>query len=192
MATIALDATYSVDPQPTGIGVYSHRLIETLLTLETPHRFLLGYRLSRFGRRRYFLRPGAVPGARAQFSVQIYQQPFTFWLPWRADLFHSLAQRPPAFRFRQEIVTVFDIFPITGEDYSTPAFRRKFSALLREAVRRAARVITASRATEELLVSHAQVSRQKIRVIPLGVDLPAVFLSRSSPARTRATSGKRR
>ena len=186
MATIALDATYSADPQLTGIGVYSRRLIETLVTLDTPHRFLLCYRLSRLRRRQRFLRPGSVPGARAQFSVRVYQEPVTFWLPWQAQLFHSLAQRPPAFHFRQEVVTVFDIFPITGENYSTADFREKFSALLLQAVGRAARVITASHATESLLISHAQVPPEKIRVIPLGVDPPAVILSPEERLRERA------
>jgi glycosyltransferase involved in cell wall biosynthesis len=184
MATIALDATYSVDPEPSGIGVYSRRLIEALLMLDTPHRFLICYRLSRLGRRRYFLRPGAIP-ARARFSVRVYQEPLTFWLPRQAQLFHSLAQRPPAFRFPKEIVTVFDIFPITGENYSTPDFRQKFSLLLREAVARAARVIASSRATEGQLVAHAQVPPEKIRVIPLGVDFPATMLSRPERLRER-------
>jgi glycosyltransferase involved in cell wall biosynthesis len=177
MATIALDATYSVDPQLNGIGVYSLRLMQTLLTLDTPHQFLICYRLSRLGRRRYFLRPGMVAGARARFSVRVYQEPVTFWLPWQAQLFHSLAQRPPAFHFRQEVVTVFDIFPLTGESYSTAEFRRKFSALLLDAVGRATRVITASHATERLLISHANVPPEKIRVIPLGADPPVALLS---------------
>ncbi len=185
MATIALDATYSVDAQLNGIGVYSRRLIETLLTLDTPHKFLICYRLSRFGRRQYFLKPGSLPGARARFSTHVYQEPLTFWLPWQARLFHSLAQRPPAFHFSREIVTVFDIFPITGHDYSTPDFRRKFSALLLEAVGRATRVITASHATEKLLISHAQVPPEKIRVIPLGVDLPTLVLSNRDRLRER-------
>jgi glycosyltransferase involved in cell wall biosynthesis len=186
MATIALDATYSADPQLTGIGVYSRRLIESLLTLETRHRFLICYRLSRFGRRQHFLRPGSVPGAQARFSLRVYQEPLTFWLPWQAQLFHSLAQRPPAFHFRQEIVTVFDIFPITGENYSTADFREKFSDLLLQAVGRATRVITASHTTEKLLISRAQVPPEKIRVIPLGVDPPAVVLSPEERRRERA------
>jgi glycosyltransferase involved in cell wall biosynthesis len=186
MATIALDATYSADPQLTGIGVYSRRLIETLVTLDTPHRFLLCYRLSRLGRRQHFLRPESVPGARAQFSVRVYQEPVTFWLPWQAQLFHSLAQRPAAFHFRQEVVTVFDVFPITGENYSTADFRKKFSDLLLEAVGRAARVITSSHATERLLISHARVPPEKIRVVPLGVDPPAVILSPAERLRERA------
>ncbi|MFZ0960528.1 MAG: glycosyltransferase family 1 protein [Terriglobia bacterium] len=186
MATIALDATYSAEPQLTGIGVYSRRLIETLLTLETPHRFLICYRLSRLGRRQHFLRPGSVPDARAQFSTCVYQEPVTFWLPWQAQLFHSLAQRPPAFHFRREIVTVFDVFPITGENYSTADFRKKFSALLLQAVGRAQRVITASHATERLLISHARVPPEKIRVIPLGVGLPADILAPEERLNERA------
>jgi glycosyltransferase involved in cell wall biosynthesis len=186
MATIALDATYSIDAQLNGIGVYSRHLIENLLSLETRHEFLLCYRLSRFGRRQYFLKPGSLPGARARFSTRIFQEPITFWLPRQARIFHSLAQRPPAFHFSKEIITVFDIFPITGVSYSTADFREKFSALLLEAVGRAARVITASHATEKLLISHARVPPDKIRVIPLGVGLPAIVLSPEERLRERA------
>jgi alpha-1,3-rhamnosyl/mannosyltransferase len=178
MATIALDATYAVEPEPSGIAVYSRKLIEALAGLETPHRFLLCYRLSRLARRREFLRPAPKAGWRASsFSVRLFQEPLTFWLPWQAELFHSLAQRPPAFRFKREIVTVFDIFPITGHEYSTADFRRKFSALLLEAVARATRVITASRYTAEQLMAHASVSQSKLRIIPLGVDPPPLTLS---------------
>jgi len=178
MATIGLDATYTVEPQPSGIAVYSRKLIEALAALETPHRFLLCYRLSRFGRRREFFRPAPKLGSRTSpFSVRLYQEPFTFWLPRQAELFHSLAQRPPAFRFKREIVTVFDIFPITGQEYSSPDFRRKFSALLLEAVERATRVITASRYTAGQLLARTPVPETKLRIVPLGVDPPSLNLS---------------
>ena len=178
MAIIALDATYTVDPEPSGIAVYSRKLIEALAALETPHRFLLCYRLSRFGRRRDFLRPVSMVGSQEpHFSIRLFQEPLTFWLPWQAELFHSLAQRPPAFRFRREIVSVFDIFPLTGHEYSTPDFRRKFSALLVEAVERATRVITSSRYTAEQLLAHTSVFESKLRIIPLGVDPPALTMS---------------
>jgi glycosyltransferase involved in cell wall biosynthesis len=178
MATIALDATYTVDPNPSGIAVYSRRLIESLAGLDTTHRFLLCYRLSRFSRRREFLRPAARPGSPGPaFSVRLFQEPFTFWLPWQAEVFHSLAQRPPGFRFRKEIVTIHDIFPLTGRDYSTPDFQRKFGALLLEAAERAARIITPSEYTAEQLVRHADVARENIRVIPEGVDLPTHLLT---------------
>ena len=186
MATIALDATYTVDPEPSGIAVYSRRLIESLAEVATPHHFMLSYRLSRIRQRHRFLRP--LPKMRAggpTFSVHLFQQPLTFWLPWQAELFHSLAQRPPAFRFRKEIVTVFDIFPITGDNYSTPEFRRKFSLLLREAVMRAACVITLSEHTARQLAQHCNVAAERIKVIPAGVDLPPDTLSQEERLRRR-------
>jgi glycosyltransferase involved in cell wall biosynthesis len=178
MAVIALDATYTVDPQPSGVTVYSRKLIEALAALDTTHQFLLCYRLSRFNQRRTFLRPVTRRGdKRPRFEIRWYQAGLTFWLPWQASLFHSLAQRPPAFRFEKEIVTIHDIFPLTGREYSTPEFQRKFSALLLEAVSRAARVITPSEYTARQLTKHAGVPRERIRVIPEGVDQPVHLLS---------------
>jgi glycosyltransferase involved in cell wall biosynthesis len=177
VATIALDATYTVDPQPSGVSIYSRKLIESLAALDTAHRFLLCYRLSRFSRWRDFLRPAAAPGRRPTFSVRFFQEPLTFWLPWQARLFHSLAQRPPAFRFAREIVTVNDVFPLTGRDYSTPDFQKKFSGLLLEAVERAARVLAPSQYTADQLVRHAGVAREKISVIPYGAEPPGKALT---------------
>lgn len=174
MATIGIDATYAVDSRPSGVAVYSRHLVEALATLECSHRFLICYRLSRFRQRHDFLRPASVARAGSPtFSVRFFQEPLTFWLPWQAEVFHSLAQRPPAFHFRKEIVTVHDVFPLTGRDYSTPEFQQKFSDLLLEAVERAARVITPSQYTADQLVQHGGASREKLRVIPEGVDLPA-------------------
>ena len=178
MATIALDATYTVGSQPSGVAVYCRRLIESLAMLESEHHYLLCYRISRFKLRREFLRPNATPDPRRpRFSVRFYHNPWTFWLPWQAEVFHSLVQRPPAFRFKKEIVTVLDLFPVTGKDFSMPEFQRKFSALLLEAVERAVCVITPSRHTSDQLLKHTSASRDKIRMIPLGVDLPEASLS---------------
>jgi glycosyltransferase involved in cell wall biosynthesis len=182
MAKIAIDATYTVDPQPSGVATYSRKLIEALATLPTGHHFLLCYRLSRFQSRHEFLRP-VPPAQRTQprFSVRFYQEPLTFWLPRQATLFHSLAQRPPAFRFQKEVVTVHDVFPLLGRDYCTPEFQRKFSALLLEAAERATRVIAVSQYTADQLVACAGVPREKITVVHEGVDQPGTMLA--SPER---------
>lgn len=186
MATIALDATYIFDPNATGTATYSRKLIESLAKLNTPHRFLVCCRMSRFGRRREFLLPAnATRLGRPKFSIRFFQEPLTFWLPWQAELFHSLAQRPPAFRFKREVITIFDIFPITGRDYSTPKFQRKFSALLREAAARAARIVTLSKYTAEQLVRHCEVGWERIRVIPAGVDMPEKVIPEEASVRER-------
>ena len=186
MATIALDATYTVGAQPSGVAIYCRRLIECLAEIECEHHYLLCYRLSRFKSRREFLHPVPTPGSRGpRFSVRYYQNPWTFWLPWQADVFHSLVQRPPAFRFKKEIVTVIDLFPVTGKDYSTPDFQQKFSALLMEAVERAVRIITPSQYTTDQLLKYTAVPREKVRMIPLGVDLPGGSLSAARRALER-------
>ena len=174
MASIGLDASYIFDANPTGTAWYTRRLIESLAAIHTPHHFTLCYRLSRWRQRRQFLCP-SVPGG-SSMSVSLYQKPLTFWLPWRIQLFHSLAQRPPAFSFQREVVTIHDVFPITGPDYSTPEFQRKFSLLLRQAIDRADRLLVLSEYTASQLVRHCKVERQRIRVVPGGVDLPAETL----------------
>jgi O-antigen biosynthesis alpha-1,2-mannosyltransferase len=181
MATIAIDATYTVDPQPSGVSVYSRRLIESLPGLPSAHQFLICYRLSRFRQRKSFLRFPQSP----RFSTRLFQDRVTFWLPWQATLFHSLAQRPPAFHFERELVTIHDVFPITGQDYSTADFREKFSALLLEAARRACRIITPSSYTADELVRVAGTPREKIRVVPEGVDLPAHRMSEAERVAAR-------
>ena len=98
-------------------------------------------------------------------------------MPWRARVFHSLAQRPPAFCFEKEIVTIHDLFPVTGRDYSAPDFQKKFAALLIEAARRATRIITPSMYTAEQLVQQVGIPRERIRVIPEGVTAPGRLLT---------------
>ena len=168
MPTIGLDATYIVDAKPTGTATYCRSLVRSLAQMGAPHRFLVCYRLSRFKNRHQFRAP--LRGIDApNFSVQPYQPPFTFWLPWQVDVFHNLGQRPPAFRFKREVVTVHDVFPISGGGYSTPDFQRRFSALLREAVERASRIVTLSEYTASQVVLHCGVERSRIRVVPGGV-----------------------
>ena len=185
MPTIGLDATYIVDAQPTGTATYCRSLVRSLAQLHAPHRFLVCYRLSRLKNRHQFREP--LEGISApNFSVQPYQPPLTFWLPWQVDVFHNLGQRPPAFRFKREVVTVHDVFPISGGDYSTPDFQRKFSALLREAVERASRIVTLSEYTASQLALHCGVEKSRIRVVPGGVSPAPQALSPSDALRERA------
>jgi len=172
MATIAIDASFIFDAYPTGIATYSRRLIESLAELPSPHRFRIAYRFSRLSRRREFLCPSD-----PRFTVELFQRPITFWQPWRTDIFHSLAQRPPAFRYRREVVTIHDVFPITRPEDSTPGFQKKFSRLLRESLARADRVLVLSEYTASEVVKHCGVERERIRVIPGGVDPPPFQLS---------------
>ncbi len=186
MATIAIDATYAVDPEPTGVGISTRRLVESLVALNPPHHFIVCYRLSRWQRRKDFIRLNPAGGrAPSQWSTRLFQEPWTFWLPRQAELFHSLGQRPAPFHFRKEVVTVNDVFPLSSREYSAPEFQRKFSALLIEAVRRATLVITPSRYTASELERTTGLSQSTIRVVPYGVDVPAELPSAEERRQTR-------
>jgi glycosyltransferase involved in cell wall biosynthesis len=170
VACIAIDATYTVDRHPSGIGVSSLHLLKAISEIETTHRFLFCYRLSRFKERARFFRPTS---SRSSADTRLFQPLLTFWLPLEADLFHSLAQRPAPFRFRHEVVTVHDVFPLTGASYSSPSFQKRFSKLLLEALRRSQAVIAQSEYTARQLIAHTNVDAKKVRVVPFGVTLPA-------------------
>jgi len=175
VARIALDASYTLGRFPTGSATYSRRLIETLAELGAGHELILGYRVSRFRKRREFLHPA---GATVKF--------ITPWLAWRTDLFHCLGQRPAPFRFKREVVTIHDIFPITRREYSSPEYQRRFSELLRRAIARADCILTGSQSTSAQLQGTCGVAPERIRVIPYGVDLPDHVLSGEERVRERA------
>jgi glycosyltransferase involved in cell wall biosynthesis len=183
MSRIGIDASYIFDSYPTGTARYSRRLIESLAEIDSPHEFSLCYRASRWRERERFLRPVSAGGK--PFGIRLYQPPYTFWLPSRLDLFHSLAQRPAELRFKHEVVTIHDIFPITGPNYSTPEFQRKFSRLLRECLERATRLLVLSEYTAQQIALHCGVDRERIRVVPGGVDLPAHLLTHEDRLRQR-------
>jgi glycosyltransferase involved in cell wall biosynthesis len=154
---IALDATYSLDPNPSGVGVYSREILfglaashprDEFLFCYRPHRFLRSFRdrLPRNAARR-ILR-GAPPG----------------------DVFHSLNQRVdrPA---RRTVTTFHDLFVISGE-YSTPEFRARFTQQARDAASRSDLIIAISQFTADQVEHLLGVERSRIRVIPHGVRMP--------------------
>jgi alpha-1,3-rhamnosyl/mannosyltransferase len=170
---IALDATYALDPQPTGVARYSQRLIAALsrrgleiALAARPHRYLAL-------RRAY---------AGHRYARWLLQAPFDRLLARRATVFHGLNQRLPAARFRRTVVTVHDLFPITGERYAAPDFRRRFSEFLRDAVRRADHIVSVSEYTRGQLAERLGVEPERVTVVHHGIDPPAAFAREPSPA----------
>jgi glycosyltransferase involved in cell wall biosynthesis len=182
LACIGIDATYTADRHPSGIGLSSLHLLKAISELETPHRFLFCYRWSRWKERARFFR---AKSPRSQIRTRLFQPPLTFWLPYEADLFHSLAQRPAPFRFRHEAVTVHDVFPLTGAAYSSRSFQKRFSELLLNAVRRSAAVITQSEYTARQVTAHTDVDPRKVRVVHFGVAFPSRMLTAEERCRER-------
>lgn len=158
---IALDATYSVGRNLSGVGVYSREILRglaeahpqaELLFCYRPHRLLrsFGERLPRNCRRCLLHEPLA---------------------PRSADLFHGLNQRLPQVRLAKTVTTFHDLFVLTG-DYSSPEFRRRFEAQARDAAKRSELVLAVSEFTARQVEELLGVERARLRVIPHGVRLP--------------------
>ncbi len=155
--TIALDATYSLGRNLSGVGVYSREILSGLTGGHPQEEFLYCYRPHRFVRsfrqripsnavRRLLV--GAPPG----------------------DIFHALNQRVDI-RARRTVATFHDLFVMTG-DYSSPEFRARFTEQARGAAERSDVIIAVSKFTAGQLEELLGVPAARIRVVPHGVRKP--------------------
>jgi len=163
--TIALDATYAIGEELSGVGLYSREMLDGLAALRPETRFEYWLRLHRFFR-------AAGLAARPNTRRRLLAGPLG---PRGAALYHSLNQRLPAMRLRATVVTFHDLFVMTG-DYSTPEFRARFTAQARDAARRADAIITVSESTRRQVVALLGVPEARVRVVHHGarrLDFPS-------------------
>ena len=155
---IALDSTYSVGADLSGVGVYSREMLDGLARAHPGDRFAFCYRPHRFlrslGER--------LPANAGRFLLGETRAP-----RW-ADVFHGLNQRLPHAPMRCAVTTFHDLFVLTGE-YSTPEFRRRFAEQARDAAARSDRIIAVSQFTARQAIEVLGVDRAKVRVVHHGV-----------------------
>ncbi len=163
---IALDATYSLGDQLSGVGIYSRALLFGLAEAQPEARFDFYYRPHRYLR----AWPERVP---RNARRRLLAPPFG---PGHANLFHGLNQRLPAQRLRRAVITVHDLFVLSGE-YSTPEFRTRFAAQARDAAARADAIIAVSAFTKSQITGLLGAPASKIRVVHHGIrQLPVPAL----------------
>ncbi|MGH9585237.1 MAG: glycosyltransferase family 4 protein [Bryobacteraceae bacterium] len=157
---IALDATYSADPHPSGIAVYSREILSGLASAYPRDEFSHCYRAKQW---KHAPRP-AFPNVRRKLLLPP--------LPaFRASLFHALNQRVDARPARSVVSTFHDLFVMTGE-YSAPSFRARFTQQALQAARNSDFIIAVSRFTAGQVAALLHFDRLRIEVIPHGVRLP--------------------
>jgi glycosyltransferase involved in cell wall biosynthesis len=159
---VALDATYSLGDNLSGVGVYSREILHGLARTYPEDRWDWFYRSHRFGKA---LRSAVPRNVTRRLLSDV-------WGSRSAPLFHGLNQRLPRRRFRRQIATFHDLFVLTG-DYSTAEFRARFAAQAREAAAAADLIIAVSSFTADQVESLLGVPRARIRVVHHGV-LPRV------------------
>jgi len=153
---IALDATYSLGPNRSGVGVYSRQILYGLAAAHPETSFLHCYRPHRF-----------LPSLSEVLPPNSSRR--LLWKNWPGDayLFHGLNQRMDV-RYRRAVSTFHDLFVLSG-DYSTPDFRGRFAAQARGAVERSDLIIAVSEFTAGQLEHLLKVDPARIRVIRHGV-----------------------
>jgi glycosyltransferase involved in cell wall biosynthesis len=155
---IALDATYSLDRNPTGVGVYSREILHGLAAAHPREEFLFCYRPNRF-----------VRSYRAKLPSNAVRRLLIGTPP--GDLFHALNQRLDA-RARRAVTTFHDLFVFTAE-YSGPDFRARFMEQARRAAAFSDAIIAVSEFTARQIETLLHVPPERIRVIPHGVRVPS-------------------
>jgi glycosyltransferase involved in cell wall biosynthesis len=164
---VALDATYSLGPSLSGVGVYSREILQGLARAHPSESWDWFYRSNRYVRAQRDPKPANV---RQRWLSES-------WGNRSAQIFHGLNQRLPKRRFHRQVATFHDLFVLSGE-YSTADFRERFARLARAAAAGADLIVTVSAFTASQVEHYLKVPATRIRVIHHGViprpipDLP--------------------
>ncbi len=159
---IALDATYSIDEQPSGIAVYSREMLDGLAAAHPDDSFFHCYRAKQY------------PKAPRQTAKNVERHtllPILGGTFARPDVFHALNQRVDRRLGRRVVSTFHDLFVMTGE-YSSPQFRQRFQKQARIAERNSDLILTVSEFTASQVHELLGVERARIRVVAHGVRAP--------------------
>jgi glycosyltransferase involved in cell wall biosynthesis len=155
--TIALDATYSLGKNLSGVGVYSREIMFGAARAHPEEKFHFCYRPHRFLRS---LEDTLPPNASRRLLRGAPS----------AGIFHALNQRVDA-KGGRTVSTFHDLFVMTG-DYSSPEFRARFTAQARAAAARSDLIIAVSNFTASQVEHLLAVEPSRIRVVHHGVRSP--------------------
>jgi glycosyltransferase involved in cell wall biosynthesis len=155
---IALDATYSIGEELSGVGLYSREILNGLAAAHPEISFDFYYRPHRYWRSRKERLPA---NARRRLLIEPLG-------PRSAALVHGLNQRLPRLPLRRAVTTFHDLFVLTGE-YSTPEFRARFAEQARDAAARSAAIVAVSAFTKSQVVRLLGVEPDRVKVIHHGI-----------------------
>jgi glycosyltransferase involved in cell wall biosynthesis len=162
---IGFDVTSCAKPEPGGIGNYGRGLVAACARVAPEHAYTLAVRPNRWSKRRL------LADLACGQPVRLLVDPLVRFTLGQIDVLHAIGVRLPPRGSFARIVTVHDLNVFEFPELSTPSWRRKRSARIRETVARADLVIAYSEQGASSLMDHLGISRARIRVVPAGVDL---------------------
>jgi glycosyltransferase involved in cell wall biosynthesis len=111
--------------------------------------------------------------------------PFTGDVERAIDVYHATDYLIPRLKSKPVVATLYDAIPLMNPAWANPRLRSLKNWLLRRAAGAADLVIAISRAAVDELEEYYRIPRQRIRVVPLGVN--ATWFERPSDADIRRT-----
>lgn len=163
---VGIDASRAVADRPTGTEIYSQRLIQTLLTLDSPHQFRLYFRtappppLFENTERRVIPFPRLWTHLRLSWEMTRHQP----------DLLFVPAHVLPPVRPRLSLVTIHDLGYLKFPEAHPRRQRLYLDLSTRWSAQAATHVLADSHATRADLVAHYAAQPDKISVAYPGVD----------------------
>lgn len=162
---IALDASCAAKRERTGVARYATCLLDALARAGAGDQFTVGYRLSRFRRRRHAHRP-----AGDNVRVRWFTDALAKLLLGPFDLFHGLDARiPPDARFPR-VATLHDVAPALAEGIASRGFRDKKQAAYCRLAAEADRIICVSKATRDQFQRLFDLPAARFAVIHHGIE----------------------
>jgi glycosyltransferase involved in cell wall biosynthesis len=163
---IGIDASRAVSDRPTGTETYSRRLIQALLTLDTPHRFRLYFRTAppphRFERAEARTIPFPRLWTHARLSWEMVRRP--------PDLLFVPAHVLPPVRPRLSLVTIHDLGYLKFPQAHPWRQRLYLDRSTRWNARAATHILADSEATKADLMDHYATRPDRITVAYPGID----------------------
>ncbi len=148
-----IDATYTLDPSPSGVALYSREIAFGLAKAHPDSRFTFYFRPHRYFK---------------SFDMPLPPNSSRSLMAPMGSLFHGLNQRLPRFHSGPAVATFHDLFVLSGE-YSTPEFRARFADQARHAAARADIVIAVSEFTRGQVISLLGLPPARVRVVHHGI-----------------------
>ncbi len=166
---IAIDTHFITSGRATGNRTYTAELVKAMISLDTPHEFIL-YAV---GDHPYYSQFNGNPRvevrevlSRSGFVRNFISIPHAVAID-RPDILHLLFILPPFLRV-PTVLTVHDLFYI--HDKNVGAYNRAIGKLTEWSIPRAEKVITISEYSRQDILASCRIDPAQVVPIPLGID----------------------
>lgn len=162
---VVVDVTSSIKGHRGGIANYAIELVRGMARVAPEHELVLAIRNNRWLRRA--LVDDVLPDAPRRLLVD--------GLSWatlgKVDVFHACGVRLPAGARFPKVVMMHDLNVFEFPELSKESWLAKRRARILQTIQRADLILSYSRQGVEALAEHVGVGPERVRVVPLGVDM---------------------